>query len=130
MRTTVGYDYLLLDFVHRIKHILIWLAAGMGTEVQFKMFFPGYCFTEDINDKAGNRSLQLSCDNSTLKNGNQLNGFSRWPTSYIHFKCEKEELRKMILKQESIFRHQVQRLACFILLPEPISLSQAPGIKF
>ncbi|KAK4801443.1 hypothetical protein SAY86_021930 [Trapa natans] len=84
----------------------------MMAEVQRKTFFTGYHLTNDINEMGVNRTLQLSCNksNTNMKNGNQLNLLPRWPTSDVHFKCEKEELKKMILKQESIFRHQLHDL--------------------
>ncbi|PKI47931.1 uncharacterized protein LOC116208631 [Punica granatum] len=82
----------------------------MGTEVQFKMFLPGYHFANDVNERAGNKSLLLSYDNSNMKNGNQFNGFSRWSKPDLQFRCEKEELRQIILTQESIFRHQINEL--------------------
>ncbi|KAK4799778.1 hypothetical protein SAY86_025143 [Trapa natans] len=80
----------------------------MGTEVQMKMFSSEYLFKE--NDKGENIRELLNCDNNTIVNGNQSIGFSRWPMSDKYVGCEKEELRQMILKQEAIFRHQLQEL--------------------
>lgn len=83
------------------------LIVGMGTEVQLKMFSLGYHFTKNVNEKGENRSKLLNCNNSNMRKRNQLSGFSRWSTTGIYFGCEKEELRQIILKQESIFGHQV-----------------------
>ncbi|GLU10975.1 hypothetical protein SLE2022_277490 [Rubroshorea leprosula] len=78
----------------------------MGTEVQLKMHFPGYYSLRDLNHDTGKVSWPLHHENKNFELYH--NFFSTRPA--IDIGCDKEQLRQTILKQESIFRHQLHEL--------------------
>ncbi|KAF4390801.1 uncharacterized protein LOC115701583 [Cannabis sativa] len=85
----------------------------MGTEVQSKMYLPGYYSTKDIsNNKASYGGWSLHHESSSSKNGQHYAMFSSKPAmeGMDYYACDKEKLRQTILKHESILRHQVHEL--------------------
>lgn len=82
----------------------------MGTEVESKMYLPGYYSMKDIsNSAAGYNGWSLHPESNLLKNGRQYGIYLSKPimdgVDYDVF--DKEKLRQTIMKHESIFRHQV-----------------------
>lgn len=83
------------------------LIAGMGTEVQSKMYIPSYYSMRDVNDDASNSGWSLHHENKSLMNGQYYDLFLTRQTVEGYLGFEKEQLRQTILRHESIFRHQV-----------------------
>lgn len=85
----------------------------MGTEVESKMYLPGYYSMKDIsNSTAGYNGWSLHPESNLLKNGQQYGIYLSKPimdgVDYDVF--DKEKLRQTIMKHESIFRQQVHEL--------------------
>ncbi|PON65984.1 hypothetical protein PanWU01x14_112110 [Parasponia andersonii] len=84
----------------------------MGTEVESKMYLPGYYSSKDIGNNAGYGGWSLHHESNTLKNGQHYGIFLSKPTldGVDYDAYDKEKLRQTIMKHESIFRHQVHEL--------------------
>ncbi|KAM1164085.1 hypothetical protein TB2_023288 [Malus domestica] len=87
----------------------------MGTEVQSKMYFPGYCSIQNLSSNVGHGSWSLLHENTNLKNGQQYEVFLTRPVIDGFHGRDEGQLRQTILKHESIFRHQVYVLEPIIL---------------
>ncbi|KAM1164086.1 hypothetical protein TB2_023289 [Malus domestica] len=87
----------------------------MGTEVQSKMYFRGYCSIQNLSSNVGHGSWSLLHENRNLKNGQQYEVVLTRPVIDGFQGRDKEQLKQTIRKHESIFRHQV-----YIL--EPVSV--------
>ncbi|TQD79769.1 hypothetical protein C1H46_034693 [Malus baccata] len=73
----------------------------MGTEVQSKMYFPGYYSIQNLSSNVGHGSWSLLHENTNLKNGQQYEVFLTRPViDGFHGRD----------KDESIFRHQLNEL--------------------
>ncbi|KAA8547947.1 hypothetical protein F0562_004376 [Nyssa sinensis] len=86
------------------------LITGMGTEIQSKTYFPGYYSVRDLNDNVGSGIWGLYHEDKTLKNSQYKESFLTRPAIDGYLGYPREQLRKTILKHESIFRHQLQEL--------------------
>ncbi|KAM5581301.1 hypothetical protein ABKV19_010497 [Rosa sericea] len=82
----------------------------MGTEVQSKMYLPGYYSIPTLTSNAGHGGWSLLHENKTLKNGQQYDILLTRPVVDGFHRCSKEQVRQMILKHESIFKHQLNEL--------------------
>ncbi|XP_062106573.1 uncharacterized protein LOC133817936 isoform X2 [Humulus lupulus] len=84
----------------------------MGTEVQSKMYLPGYYSTKDISNKASYGGWSLHHEGNSSKSVQHYGMFSSKPALEGVDYCayDKEKLRQTILKHESILRHQVHEL--------------------
>lgn len=80
----------------------------MGTKVQSKTYFPGYHSMRDLNNNLCSGMWDLYREDKTLENS-QYSFFTR-PAIDGYVGYEKQQLRQTILKQESMFRHQLQEL--------------------
>ncbi|PQP97625.1 uncharacterized protein Pyn_18229 [Prunus yedoensis var. nudiflora] len=84
---------------------------GMGTEVQSKMYLPGYYSVQKLSSNVvGHGSWSLLHENKNLKNGQQYELFLTRPIMDGFHGCDKEQMRQTILKHESVFRHQLNEL--------------------
>ena len=116
------YVNLLLKFIHlyikpsyfftikcflNTNFLFLELIAGMGTEVQSKMYIPSYYSMRDVNDDASNSGWSRHHENKALMNGQYYDLFLPRQTVEGYLGYEKEQLRQTILRHESIFRHQV-----------------------
>ncbi|CAB4274959.1 unnamed protein product [Prunus armeniaca] len=90
---------------------------GMGTEVQSKMYLPGYYSVQKLSGNVGHGSWSLLHENKNLKNGQEYELFLTRPIMDGFHGCDKEQMRQTILKHESVFRHQV-----YILEPKSVEL--------
>ncbi|KAM1491616.1 hypothetical protein ACFX10_023638 [Malus domestica] len=73
----------------------------MGTEVQSKMYFPGYYSIQNLSSNVGHGSWSLLHENTNLKNGQQYEVFLTRPViDGFHGRD----------KDESIFRHHLNEL--------------------
>lgn len=106
-----GKRYLVFCLLHSIsKPILamfIELIAGMGTEIQSKMYLPGYYSIPTLTSNVGHGGWSLLNENKSLTNGQQYDILSMRPVVDGFHESSKEQVRQMILKHESIFKHQV-----------------------
>lgn len=81
----------------------------MGTEVQSKMYLPGYYSAKDISNSAGYVGWSLHHESNSLKNGQHCGILLSKPTldGVDYDVYNKEKLRETIMKHETIFRNQV-----------------------
>lgn len=86
------------------------LNAGMGTEVQSKMYLPGCYSMKDLSNSASYGGWSLHHESKPLKNGQHYDIFLTRPIvdGFDFDGYNKEQLRQTIMKHESIFRHQVR----------------------
>ncbi|KAI5340919.1 hypothetical protein L3X38_020193 [Prunus dulcis] len=82
----------------------------MGTEVQSKMYLPGYYSVQKLSSNVGHGSWSLLHENKNLKNGQQYELFLTRPIMDGFHARDKEQMRQTILKHESVFRHQLNEL--------------------
>ncbi|CAB4274946.1 unnamed protein product [Prunus armeniaca] len=82
----------------------------MGTEVQSKMYQPGYYSVQKLSSNVGHGSWSLLHENKNLKNGQQYELFLTRPIMDGFHGRDKEQMRQTILKHESVFRHQLNEL--------------------
>ncbi|XP_021812478.1 uncharacterized protein LOC110755556 [Prunus avium] len=83
----------------------------MGTEVQSKMYLPGYYSVQKLSSNVvGHGSWSLLHENKNLKNGQQYELFLTRPIMDGFHGRDKEQMRQTILKHESVFRHQLNEL--------------------
>ncbi|KAB2613801.1 hypothetical protein D8674_036117 [Pyrus ussuriensis x Pyrus communis] len=82
----------------------------MGTEVQSKMYFPGYYSIQNLSSAVSHGSWSLLHENRNLKNGQQYEVFLTRPVTDGFNRCDKKQLRQTVLKHESISKHQVHIL--------------------
>ncbi|BBH00273.1 hypothetical protein Prudu_010221 [Prunus dulcis] len=80
----------------------------MGTEVQSKMYLPGYYSVQKLSSNVGHGSWSLLHENKNLKNGQQYELFLTRPIMDGFHGRDKEQMRQTILKHESVFRHQIK----------------------
>ncbi|XP_031286627.1 uncharacterized protein LOC116145325 [Pistacia vera] len=80
----------------------------MGTEVQSKMYLPGYYSLRDLNDNTGSGSWSL-CQQSNMF-GQYHDFFLTRQAIDVNEEHDKQHLRQTILKHESMFRHQLHEL--------------------
>ncbi|KAH7554528.1 hypothetical protein ACOSQ2_028314 [Xanthoceras sorbifolium] len=80
----------------------------MGTEVQSKMYMPGYYSLRDLNDNAGNGSWSLHQQKKIF--GQYREFFLTRPAIDVNEGNDKEQLRQTILKHECVFKHQLHEL--------------------
>ncbi|XP_050382513.1 uncharacterized protein LOC126799360 [Argentina anserina] len=82
----------------------------MGTEIQSKMYLPGYYTIPTLTSNVGHGGWSLLHQNKTLKNGQHHDILStRLVVDGFH-ECSKEQVKQMILKHESMFKHQLNEL--------------------
>lgn len=83
--------------------------AGMGTEVQSKMYLPGpgYYTIRDLDDNAINGSWNLHHETRALKSGQYYEMFLTGPSIEGYSGYDKQQMRQTILNHEVTFRHQV-----------------------
>lgn len=82
----------------------------MGTEVAPKMYLPG-CYTiKDLENNVGNGSWTVPQESRTSKTRQYYETFLARPPIDGYMGYDKEQLRQTILKQESMFKYQLQEL--------------------
>lgn len=79
----------------------------MGTEVEPKMYLPGYYTLRDLDDNVGNGSWSVHNESRTSKNGQYYDILLTSPAIDGYPGYDKEQLKQTILKHEYIFKHQV-----------------------
>ncbi|XP_019438673.1 PREDICTED: uncharacterized protein LOC109344364 isoform X2 [Lupinus angustifolius] len=79
---------------------------GMGANVQYHGYFPGYCSTKDLIFDSEGSMWTSSNINSELKN--DCHNIGSLPVSSSNI--NKELLKQTILKQEAVFRDQIHEL--------------------
>ncbi|KAG1366819.1 hypothetical protein COCNU_13G006090 [Cocos nucifera] len=79
----------------------------MGAKVQCKSYIPGYHPMKDLNNDT-NSSYSLYYEHKTF-NGQIYNGFKMRPVNE-YSECNKEMLKRTMLKHEAVFRKQVYEL--------------------
>ncbi|KAB2610319.1 hypothetical protein D8674_018351 [Pyrus ussuriensis x Pyrus communis] len=91
----------------------------MGTEVQSKMYFPGYCSIQNLSSNVVNGSWSLLHENTNLKNGQQYEVFlTRLVIDGFH-ECDKVRLRQTILKHETILVYGRQSISSTCISQPP-----------
>ncbi|KAK6913305.1 Protein of unknown function DUF863, plant [Dillenia turbinata] len=82
----------------------------MVTEVQCKVYLPGYYSAKDLNEENGNTRWPLYYEGRALGHGEYYDMLFRRRTNDGYLGDNKAQLRQTILKHESIFRHQLHEL--------------------
>lgn len=82
----------------------------MGTEVQYKMYLPGYYSLLDVTNNAGKASWPLHHEKKSSISGQYHDMFLTRPYMDGYEGYDMEKLRQTILKHEAIFRHQLHEL--------------------
>ncbi|KAJ8775012.1 hypothetical protein K2173_020016 [Erythroxylum novogranatense] len=90
-----------------VSYVLNSTFAGMGAEVQYEMYLPGYDSMRELNGNIGNVSWPA---NHQKAFGRYHALFPSKPEMDGRLNYDKEQLKETILKQEVIFRHQLQEL--------------------
>ncbi|KAH0969555.1 hypothetical protein GBA52_028567 [Prunus armeniaca] len=96
-----------LDFVREKCAFFERKVSRMGTEVQSKMYLPGYHSVQKLSSNVGHGSWSLLHENKNLKTGQQYELFLTRPIMDGFHGRDKEQMRQTILKHELVFRHQV-----------------------
>ncbi|KAL6135570.1 hypothetical protein ACLB2K_067797 [Fragaria x ananassa] len=82
----------------------------MGTEIQSKMYLPGYYSIPTLTSNVGHGGWSLLNENKSLTNGQQYDILLTRPVVDGFHESSKEQVKQMILKHESIFKHQLNEL--------------------
>lgn len=83
----------------------------MGTKIQCKTYLPGFCsINSDLNNNGTNTPWLLNHENKSRKRS-QCTDSVLYPQPIDgYFEGDREKTRQIILKHETIFRHQLQEL--------------------
>lgn len=82
----------------------------MGTKVQYKSAFPGYCSMRDLNEDCNSFSWPPYYGDKTLPNGQYYNGVSPRAVVDACQGYDKDILKQTMLEHEHIFKDQVHQL--------------------